>query len=57
MGYFHVPYNNEAEGRLDWEWLLGQPTIERTKHVKLIRREKPFEVKVDGRNFTGIISR
>lgn len=57
MGYFHIPYNNEKEGRLDWEWLLGQPVLAQTKHVKLIRREKPFEVKVDGRNFTGIISR
>ena len=57
MGYFHIPYNNEKEGRLDWEWLFGQPVLEQTKHVKLIRREKPFEVKVDGRNFTGVISK
>jgi hypothetical protein len=57
MGYFHVPYAQENEGRLDWDWLLSQPVLAQTKHVKLIRRDEPFETKIDGRNFMGIISR
>ena len=57
MGYFHVPYEQADEGRLDWDWLLSLPVLEQTEHVKLIRREAPFETKIDGRNFLGIISR
>ena len=25
MGYFHIQYDNVAEGKLDWDWLLSQP--------------------------------
>ena len=55
MGYFHIQYDNESAGKLDWEWLQSQPVLKQTKYVKLIRREKPFKVQVDGRSFKGII--
>ncbi|MBP2666836.1 MAG: phosphoenolpyruvate synthase/pyruvate phosphate dikinase [Firmicutes bacterium] len=55
MGYFHIQYENEAEAQLDWEWLLQQPVWKQTKCVKLVRRDEPFLVKIDGRNFNGII--
>ena len=55
MGYFHIQYDNEQESQLDWEWLLTQPVLQQTKHVKLIRRDEPFQVKIDGRQFQGII--
>ncbi|TWH46546.1 PEP/pyruvate-binding domain-containing protein [Sporomusa sp. KB1] len=55
MGYFHIQYDNEAEGMLDWEWLLKQPVLQHTKHVKLVRRQEAFQVKIDGRSFKGII--
>ena len=55
MGYFHIQYDNAAEGRLEWQWLLEQPVLQQTKHVKLIRSQKPFEARIDGRNFNGII--
>jgi hypothetical protein len=55
MGYFHIQYDNEPEGRLDWAWLLEQPVLQQTKYVKLIRRDTAFKVKIDGRSFTGII--
>lgn len=55
MGYFHIQYDHEAEGWVDWQWLLDQPVLRQTKHVKLIRREEPFSVKIDGRNFYGEI--
>lgn len=57
MGYFHIPYDNEEEGRLDWEWLLSQPVCQQTKYVKLVRREEPFKTKVDGKHFNGAIYR
>ena len=55
MGYFHIQYDNEAAGMIDWDWLLHQPVLEQTKYVKLVRRQAPFKAKIDGRNFKGII--
>lgn len=55
MGYFHIQYDNEEKGKLDWDWLLSQPVLRQTKYVKLVRKEAPIEAKVDGRSFKGII--
>ena len=55
MGYFHIQYNDRNESGLDWEWLLKYPVLQQTRHVKLIRREEPFLVKIDGRSFKGAI--
>ncbi|WP_094606544.1 hypothetical protein SPSIL_057020 [Sporomusa silvacetica DSM 10669] len=55
MGYFHIQYDNEAEGIFDWDWLLKQPVLQQTKYVKLVRRQEAFQVKIDGRSFKGII--
>lgn len=55
MGYFHIQYNNENEARIDWDWLLSQPVLQQTERVRLVRRAEPFLVKIDGRNFKGII--
>ena len=54
MGYFHVPFAGE-HGIIDWQWLVSQPVLQQTKYVKLIRREEPFKVKIDVRNFQGVI--
>ncbi len=54
MGYFHVPFAGE-HGTIDWQWLVSQPVLQQTKYVKLIRREEAFKVKIDGRNFQGVI--
>lgn len=53
MGYLHIPYNNQPEDSLDWNWLLSQTVFKRTERVLLIRREEPFRVRIDGRNFQG----
>lgn len=55
MGYFHVQFEKENEGEIDWDWLLSQPVLQQTQYVKLLRREGPFKVKIDGRTFRGII--
>lgn len=55
MGYFHLQYKNESEDWLDWEWLEHQPAISATERVRLVRRETPFLVKIDGRKFQGVI--
>ena len=55
MGYFHIQYDNEDDGKFDWDWLRNQPVLQQTKYVKLVRSEEAFKVKIDGRNFKGII--
>jgi hypothetical protein len=55
MGYFHIPYDNEAQGKIDWDWLLSLPVQRESKYAKLVTRETAFEAKVDGRSFKGII--
>ncbi|MDR3564744.1 MAG: DUF5752 family protein [Negativicutes bacterium] len=55
MGYFHIAYNDGDAAKFDWEWLLAQPVLKETKRVRLVRREEPFLVKIDGRGFKGII--
>ena len=55
MGYFHIQYDSEAQGKMDWDWLLSQPVLRQTKYVKLVRKEAAIEAKVDGRSFKGII--
>ncbi|MBP2626754.1 MAG: phosphoenolpyruvate synthase/pyruvate phosphate dikinase [Firmicutes bacterium] len=55
MGYFHIPYNNDPEDKIDWEWLLSQPVLKQTEHAILVRRDEPFLVKIDGKSFKGII--
>lgn len=55
MGYFHIQYDNDAAGKLDWDWLVSQPVLRQSKYVRLVRREEPFKAKVDGRMFNGII--
>ena len=54
MGYFHVPFAGD-HGTIDWQWLISQPVLQQTKYVKLIRGEEAFKVKIDGRNFQGVI--
>ncbi len=54
MGYFHIGYNSGAAG-LDWDWLLSLPVLERAGRAKLVRREEPFLVKIDGRSFRGVV--
>ena len=54
MGYFHVPFAGD-HGTIDCQWLISQPVLQQTKYVKLIRREEAFKVKIDGRNFQGVI--
>lgn len=55
MGYFHIRDHNEPDDQIDWEWLLSQPILQQKQYATLIRREEPFLVKIDGRNFKGII--
>ena len=55
MGYFHIQYAKDNGSWLDWDWLLTQPVIQRTKYATLVRRDEAYQVKIDGRHFKGAI--
>jgi len=53
-GYLTVPLN-EREGFIDWDWLNAQEVVKRTKYFVHIHRDKPFIVKLYGRDGTALI--
>ncbi len=55
MGYFHIQTGGGEAAGLDWDWLLAQPVLESRGRARLVRREEPFQAKIDGRSFRGII--
>ena len=54
MGYLHIGKSGPEEF-IDWDWLKKQPVFKSTRHVKLLRSEEPFIVKIDGRTNRGVI--
>ena len=55
MGYFHIAKKTGSEDFINWEILKQAPIVEQTKHVKLVRFEKPLIIKIDGQSSKGII--
>jgi hypothetical protein len=56
IGYFTV--NPEAgDGRLDWEWLSRQPSLETGTYFRHLRFKQPVEVLMDGRRQEGVIAK
>jgi hypothetical protein len=58
VGYFTVAGGeNDDESRLDWDWLMTRPTLEREEWTRLLRFEEALTVKMDGRGGRGVILR
>ena len=58
VGYFTVEGREEdPEDRIDWDWLLAQPALERKEWTRLLRFAEPLTVKMDGRGGQGVILR
>lgn len=57
MGYMHIGVKNGKSEYVDWEWLDKTPVYSQTEHVRLIRSDKPFQVKIDGKRRIGVIMR
>jgi hypothetical protein len=55
MGYLHIGTKYDNGEHVDWEWLDKATTFNQTEHVKLIRSDVPFQVKIDGRSRVGVI--
>ena len=55
MGYFHIEYKYNSNEYINWDKLKKEKIYRQTEHVKLIRSDKPFIVKIDGSTSSGII--
>jgi hypothetical protein len=56
VGYFTVNADL-GEGRVDWEWLGGQPKVETRGCVYHLRFDEPAVAIMDGRHRTGVITK
>ncbi|HNX96709.1 MAG TPA: PEP/pyruvate-binding domain-containing protein, partial [Candidatus Aminicenantes bacterium] len=54
MGYFHVG-RGPGRGRIDWDWLRGQPSWRELAHVRLVRFGSSLTAHIDGRTRRGVI--
>lgn len=56
VGYFTV--NPDAgEGRLDWEWLAGVPSLEESAFVRRLRFDAPLDIRMRGTTGEGAIAK
>jgi hypothetical protein len=55
VSYFCVEHS--GSGRIDWDWLAAQQTVDETEHVRHVRLRNPLTVKVDGRTGRGVVLR
>lgn len=54
VGYFSVN-EHKHQGFVDWEWLLNQPPVELKTYTKLLRFDKPIQIKMNGHQTKGVI--
>jgi hypothetical protein len=54
VGYFSVN-EHKHQGFVDWEWLLNQPSLEEKTFTRLLRFDKPIQIKMNGHHTKGII--
>lgn len=54
IGYFTVNTENKV-GKLDWNWLQKQKTVEEKTFVKHIRLKKPLTIKMNAHKNIGVI--
>ncbi len=57
MGYLHIGAKYGNGEYVDWDWLDKATAHVTTEHVKLIRSDKPIQVRIDGRDRIGVILR
>ena len=55
FGIFYFSCKNTQKIKIDWNWLLKQKIVTETKFVQHVQLSSPLQVKVDGRNGTGVI--
>ncbi|GAB4331503.1 MAG: PEP/pyruvate-binding domain-containing protein [Calditrichia bacterium] len=56
LGYLHVLKQSELEF-LDWDWLKSHNAFRQTKFLKHLRFSSPLNIKINGRQSIGLISK
>lgn len=54
VGYFTVN-EHKHQGFVDWDWLLSQSPVESKEFTKLLRFDKPIQIKMNGHQTKGVI--
>jgi hypothetical protein len=54
IGYLTIGSNGDG-GRIDWEWLNTQASVEETDHLRHVRVRKPLDVRIDGKAGEGAV--
>ena len=54
IGYFSVN-EHKNQGFLDWDWLLSQKAVVSKEFTKLLRFEKPIQIRMNGHQTKGVI--
>jgi len=54
LGYLFVRETNRRES-IDWKWLLDQPVLHRTPHLRHVRLARPLIAEFDGRYARGVV--
>lgn len=49
LGIPYVTVSEKTEDTLDWQWLKSLPVVSETTHLKHVRANQPFEIKIDGK--------
>jgi hypothetical protein len=44
-----VTVTEKTDDTLDWQWLKSLPVVTETTHLKHVRVDQPFVIKIDGR--------
>jgi hypothetical protein len=55
MGINYLTVSQEKGDRIDWQWLNEQPRKMETDYVAVVRLDRPFVLKVDGRQSRAVI--
>jgi hypothetical protein len=50
LGINYISISDNGKDFLSWEWLTSQPAAQETSYLAHIKLDKPFTLKVDGRN-------
>ncbi|MFZ0391942.1 MAG: PEP/pyruvate-binding domain-containing protein [Calditrichia bacterium] len=56
LGYMHIG-REQSDEFIDWDWLAAQPSLQESGHLRHLRLNRPFTVKLDARNARAAVFR
>ena len=55
LGINYLTISNSTGGNISWQWIADQPRVIETGQIALIRTQRPFVLKVDGKQSLAVI--